>query len=155
MSRSWQHPLLWGHYADKHKGICLGFEVQDENFFEPVNYVDSRPTLKDFGCSSLSEIKESQMRQILFTKWDAWAYEEEYRAYVSLNESDPVTDLHFATFNPALKLTDIIVGQRCNITRKEVDLLTSKFDHPIRAFKTRSGFKGFEIVENQRRVSWK
>jgi hypothetical protein len=26
LSRDWKHPLMWGHYADSHAGICLGFE---------------------------------------------------------------------------------------------------------------------------------
>ena len=26
-SKSWRNPLLWGHYAEKHTGIALGFEV--------------------------------------------------------------------------------------------------------------------------------
>ena len=26
LSRDWKHPLRWGHYADSHAGICLGFE---------------------------------------------------------------------------------------------------------------------------------
>lgn len=28
-SKSWRSPLLWGHYADRHSGIALGFEVPD------------------------------------------------------------------------------------------------------------------------------
>src|SRR5687767_14278862 len=28
-SRSWGNPVLWSHYADKHRGICLGFDVSD------------------------------------------------------------------------------------------------------------------------------
>ena len=27
MSEVWDHPLLWGHYANKHQGLCLGFDV--------------------------------------------------------------------------------------------------------------------------------
>lgn len=29
MSNNWTHPLMWGHYADRHKGICLGFDVSE------------------------------------------------------------------------------------------------------------------------------
>src|SRR6185369_16167015 len=37
-SRSWSHPLLWSHYADKHRGICLGFDIPDDDL-ENVIYV--------------------------------------------------------------------------------------------------------------------
>ena len=26
-SRSWANPLLWAHYGDKHRGMCLGFDL--------------------------------------------------------------------------------------------------------------------------------
>jgi hypothetical protein len=26
-SASWQDPVIWAHYADKHQGICLSFEI--------------------------------------------------------------------------------------------------------------------------------
>lgn len=28
-SRSWQNPVQWSHYADRHRGFCLGFDVPD------------------------------------------------------------------------------------------------------------------------------
>ena len=44
-SGSWESPLLWGHYADKHKGIALGFDVVDEKLNE-VNYTTMRPKVE-------------------------------------------------------------------------------------------------------------
>jgi hypothetical protein len=40
-SRNWKNPVLWSHYADKHKGICLGFEIKDTVELEEVRYVES------------------------------------------------------------------------------------------------------------------
>jgi len=39
-SKSWSSPLMWGHYAEKHTGICLGFDVPDK-LFEPVIYANA------------------------------------------------------------------------------------------------------------------
>src|SRR5574340_35150 len=36
-SKSWRHPMLWAHYADKHGGVCLGFDVNDDKL-ENVSY---------------------------------------------------------------------------------------------------------------------
>src|ERR1700690_489805 len=36
-SRDWHNPVQWSHYADKHRGLCLGFEVPTEPF-GAVNY---------------------------------------------------------------------------------------------------------------------
>jgi hypothetical protein len=37
-SRSWNNILMWSHYGDRHKGICLGFDVPDE-FTREIRYV--------------------------------------------------------------------------------------------------------------------
>ena len=37
-SRTWRSPLLWSHYADKHRGIALGFDVPDQ-LLVPVHYI--------------------------------------------------------------------------------------------------------------------
>ena len=37
MSTTWQSPVMWAHYGDKHRGVCLGFEVTDQAARE-VNY---------------------------------------------------------------------------------------------------------------------
>jgi len=29
-SRGWHNPVLWSHYADRHRGIALGFDVEKE-----------------------------------------------------------------------------------------------------------------------------
>lgn len=29
-SKNWSNPVIWSHYADKHRGICLGFDVPDD-----------------------------------------------------------------------------------------------------------------------------
>ena len=31
----WSNPLMWGHYADSHKGIALGFEIQEDLLLRP------------------------------------------------------------------------------------------------------------------------
>jgi hypothetical protein len=29
-SADWRDPVIWAHYSDKHRGLCLGFEIPDE-----------------------------------------------------------------------------------------------------------------------------
>ena len=40
-SKSWRNPVQWSHYADKHRGICMGFEVPDAKV-SPVKYIAKR-----------------------------------------------------------------------------------------------------------------
>src|SRR3989304_9386747 len=36
--KGWHNPLLWSHYSDRHQGMCLGFEVDDQ-YLKAVSYV--------------------------------------------------------------------------------------------------------------------
>lgn len=38
-SKRWDDPVQWAHYADRHRGLCLGFEIPDKHLTK-VNYVD-------------------------------------------------------------------------------------------------------------------
>ena len=50
-SKRWNSPVLWSHYASKHRGMCLGFDVSDELLQDveytkdrlPLGFVDGNP----------------------------------------------------------------------------------------------------------------
>jgi hypothetical protein len=54
--KHWHNPLMWAHYADRHRGICLGFEIAEDRQGE-VRYI-SRPLL--FAGASLETEKRSK-----------------------------------------------------------------------------------------------
>lgn len=72
------HMLLWGHYADSHRGIALRFKPKkDDGLFasaSPVTYQKDRPTLSFVQHNTLMLHKLA-----LLTKADFWAYEDEWR----------------------------------------------------------------------------
>ena len=74
--------LMWGHYADKHQGFCLEYDISlfphDLSFAMPVIY-----TKKPFDASILVDkkgLKDQYARYcpLLFKSSD-WAYEKEWR----------------------------------------------------------------------------
>lgn len=72
------HPLMWGHYADSHKGLCLIFdEIANEQmqwFAFPVDYQEARPRV------NLTRFNDPDvMAQALLLKSDHWSYEREQR----------------------------------------------------------------------------
>lgn len=154
MSRDWTHPLLWGHYASKHQGLCLGFEVPDHGAFKEVTYHAKRPTLQAIGCNHLHDLDEGDMNSLLFKKFDGWAYESEYRAFLRLDEKDPASDLYFAPFSDNLKLVQVIVGQHSSVTRERLAGVLGERSATVTAFKARAGFTRFEVVENQSQKAW-
>ena len=47
-SQDWQNPLLWGHYADKNKGLCIGFDVPDDsNIYKAITYFKEREKIDE------------------------------------------------------------------------------------------------------------
>jgi hypothetical protein len=78
--------LMFSHYADQHRGICLGFSssILEQNFsrpeksnkFQKVEYVSEFPDLK-LGSSNMHEIT-----RLYSMKSKQWEYEEEYRLLV-------------------------------------------------------------------------
>lgn len=93
--------LLWSHYANKHKGVCLEFEVDDDNF-KTVSYVEKQPifrlsdTLKIlFGHEFIGEKVDAEKPEYqyllnpILAKSKKWEYEHEIRYVYSKNKHNP------------------------------------------------------------------
>ncbi len=145
-SRNWQNPVQWSHYADHHKGICLAFDVPAE-FVEEVQYLKERivsPTIIDFDT----------MKKFLTTKFEHWAYEEEYRSFIGLDPELEENGLYFFDFSENLKLKSVMVGSRCTLTRKQLATALGDMASQVEVWKTRPAFKKFAVVRNENESLW-
>lgn len=157
MSQDWRHPMLWGHYADKHQGLCLGFDVTEKGMFRKVDYFVERPTLNEFGRKSLADLDTDKIIDILFMKFAAWSYETEYRAVRMLEEEehDLVNDRYFLPLSRGLNLVQVIVGARSLVTRDRLAGVLGSRKDTVTSFKTRAGFRDFEVIENKLKKAWR
>lgn len=144
-SKPWHHPLLWAHYADKHRGICLGFDVNGEKL-EHVSYVNSRFPKPD------NPKTESFVEKLLYTKFAHWSYEDEYRLFVSLNDQE--NGLYFIPFSDELTLRQVIVGSESTVTRTNVADALKALADSVEQFKARPAFKSFRIVKQKDERLW-
>jgi hypothetical protein len=138
-SSDWCDPVIWAHYSDKHRGLCLGFEIPD-NAGKTIQYVSERLSLPE-----RPELDDATAW--VYTKYENWAYEKEIRCCAALDEESD--SLYFMDFGENLKLVQVIAGARCNIAENEI----LKALHPlnnVQLIKARPGFHRFEIVEDQR-----
>lgn len=102
LSETHRNLLMWAHYADEHKGICIGFtedlinssEKKPEDKYNisnytptKVNYDSIRPEHYINDNNLKDEIRTNLINQ-LTTKSDAWIYEKEYRCIVPMSWSD-------------------------------------------------------------------
>lgn len=139
-SETWRDPVIWAHYADKHRGLCLGFEVPKEKC-QAVRYVDHRLVLP--AKPSLADANA-----LIFTKYSNWQYEKELRIWAALNESEG--GLYFAEFGPMLSLVSVVAGARCTVKLSEVEAAFGEKSERVPVIKARAGFGKFEIVKDLR-----
>lgn len=75
--------LMWSHYADSHKGVCLGFERNSDPDNGLGNYGVCIPVVyrSDNSLQSFRplELDHKATSKILTTKSLAWSYEHEWR----------------------------------------------------------------------------
>jgi hypothetical protein len=139
-SLSWQNPLLWSHYADRHHGVALGFDINKAKA-KTVSYVEERPTIDTVSL----EVVE----QLLYTKYIDWSYEREARMFTSLKDKDPESGLYFADFNDDSVLREVIVGPLSTVTKGELREALGEQLGQVSLTKARLAFNSFNVVKNK------
>ncbi len=107
--------LLWSHYGDEHRGICIGYESDneiDKNLMK-VEYGAKHEVLTSYILDVLlSNDKDKQLkldRAVLCYKAPSWKYEKEWRMIDKLG------------LRPSpLILKDVTFGLRCSCVLKYV-----------------------------------
>jgi len=141
---AWDNPLMWSHYADKHKGVCFGFDVP-QSALSKVRYTDKRD---DLVSSSLDSPELTQ--SLLTRKFAAWAYECEHRWILELSALDKKRELYFKPFSPELRLAEIVVGPMCDWTPEEIRRTAPDLGNRVDIIRARMAFRSFRIVRNRR-----
>ena len=123
-SISWKNPLLWGHYAEKHAGIALGFDVKDE-MLVPVLYAN-KLKYPDFDPET-GKLKQDDLLNLLRTKFNDWQYEKEVRLFVGLDVNKKESDMYFEPFTEDLQLREIVLGPKCELPIKAMRTLVNDY----------------------------
>lgn len=99
-SETHKNSVMWSHYADEHKGICIEMDdscmITDRGILKKVNYSNSVPILKHSG--------NIDSRDLFLNKTEEWAYEKEWR-YIEEGQNS------FLFFNN-LAITRVLIGVR-------------------------------------------
>ncbi len=101
--------LMWAHYADSYKGVCLKFNIDKltfplidkSNVMKPcrVSYKQNLPIFK------IPFYSNNEIHEILYVKYKEWEYEKEYRIINPYRKG-------LESF-PKEALTEIIFGCNC------------------------------------------
>ena len=116
--------LMWAHYADEHRGVCLEFDTAaDEHLIGaamPVRYQQDYPVLDYFNSNPFEA-----GYAIVLTKSVAWSYEQEWRTL------KPDLGRTKALFPPEA-LTGIVLGARMEYQRRRAILdLADSLPHEV------------------------
>lgn len=149
LSTNQDNMLMWSHYADNHRGYCLGFEfkslpiIKNNYICQAVNYVEHYPILDmdnvdcqisyHIGSNPKSSIKtninDENLKKVIYTKAQCWNYENEWRILLPEGNKKEF-------YQGDLK--EVIFGLRCtDDNQKEI----------IKAVKTyKKGFLNFKKI---------
>ncbi|MHB1674976.1 MAG: DUF2971 domain-containing protein [Acidobacteriaceae bacterium] len=132
-SRNWDNILLWSHYGDSHKGICLGFDISecDPGINSDTDVLYQPNLLKIRGQEDLPDIANRLHR----TKHESWSYEQEVRMYVVLNDPPDEKGLNWIEFGSHLVLKEVIIGAQCHPTlSKEVEEAVKPYGDAVKCW---------------------
>ncbi len=133
LSAKFDSPLMWSHYADQHRGVCVEYGVSSlaAKKLHPVAYGDSRKVkasqIRNWILNDDSDAQQTIDKISLLTKSKEWAYEREWRLLgpVGLNYSP-------------ISLKSVIFGMRCpQVIRYTI----------VRALEGRADIKFWEIAQ--------
>jgi hypothetical protein len=98
-------PLMWSHYADQHKGICIGYSAPADVSLEPVSYGGARSIkaslIRDMVDGDVAAARAVD-KAVLLKKAQAWRYEQEWRLIGDRGIHDS-----------QLELEEVVFGMRC------------------------------------------
>lgn len=135
-------PLMWSHYGDQHRGLCLGYSVPDtaKSDIQKIRYGGSRRVQASDVEAMLTNNVEARNRvdeAVLLKKAEPWAYEHEWRLIGPRGEQ-----------NSPLKLEEVVFGMRCpSAVIYGVVQALAKHDEPIHFFHIHAQWGSFDLVK--------
>lgn len=129
--------LMWGHYGDKHTGVCVEFERPQQYFYD-VSYNKKRANFPLYKLTShfaayyllnkeanISEKKILKiMQEPLLAKSIEWKYEKEVRFFLLYNKENKVEKINL--FEMPTPITGIYLGCKISDENKEKIIELSK-----------------------------
>jgi hypothetical protein len=77
--------LMWAHYADGHRGMCLAFDATLMPFAgaHQVRYAETLPQIDVLRMLAGTLAPHELASSMMLTKYSAWSYEREWRMLTS------------------------------------------------------------------------
>ena len=146
-SRTWKNPVLWSHYADRHRGVALEFRIPDDDISE-VNYTPKRVLLDVDKALQRGTFTQDDAFSLATTKFKHWKYEDEVRVFCSIADCQREEGLVFEPFTQRLCLVGVVIGPACTLSTQEVAQSLPP-NREISVTRARLAFGSFNVVRNK------
>lgn len=135
-------PLMWSHYGDQHRGLCLGYSVPQAatGDVQKIRYGGGRLVQASDVAAMMTGDSDARRRvdqAVLLKKAKPWAYEREWRLIGPRGEQDS-----------PLELEEVVFGMRCPsaVIYAVIQALANR-DRPVRFFEIREQWGRFLLVK--------
>lgn len=146
-AKKWEEPLLWGHYADKHRGVAIGFGILKDKILD-VGYSSELKRTK-FDLTNNQEGNEKLFLDLAEMKYEKWSYEEEDRILVKLKDCKQRYQRgrpnFFMEFGKRLKVKEIILGCRFDYKKELEKMMILAKELCAKIIPTRQGWEDYKI----------
>jgi hypothetical protein len=143
----WSSPVMWSHYAEKHKGICLGFDVR-RTLVDEVSYEDQRLRIALGETADPLRLPGNLQKLLFLTKARPWSYEDEWRMLIDLRHAVKEGRLYFQPFSDDFSLAEVILGAGCAESHESLRRLLAAKSSTAVAFRARMAYRSFRVVLN-------
>jgi hypothetical protein len=124
LSKTFKSILMWSHYAEKHRGVVLGFDTTKmgvaDKYLAPVDYKSTRVRL----TATIDPKHEGNLKaweNLVRRKHIDWKYEEEVRIIGYLNDKNEKGEYPIP-FLPS-SLDEVYFGWKCENEANFINLL--------------------------------
>jgi hypothetical protein len=151
LCKHWRSPLMWAHYAERHQGVALGFEVTDA-FCTPIKFVPNVYLLPTAMPQQMGTQRLNDGRRVidvmLDTKFDGWSYEEEVRVFANQDGSNTENGIEFYPFSADFALREVILGEKCPLPIAQFRASVPSMDSLVRVIRARRAVHDFCLEED-------
>ena len=147
LSKSFDNPLLWSHYADRHRGVAIEIEA-DIDYFMPISYEPGKIYIDIKGKLDSGGLTAVDAQSILSTKFEQWKYENEVRIFCDLTEPPSEEGYHFYKFKDDVKPVRLILGALCKLSIDDIKRALP-MGASIKVVKTQLAFDSYSVVLNR------
>jgi hypothetical protein len=133
---------MWAHYAERHRGICLGFDVKNaDSRMKRIKYVKNRLKFP-------RTLDKRTAHQMLFRKFSGWSYEKEVRVYASKVDIERGGSFAYLERN-GLTLREIMLGYKCRIRSNTMMDAICGYSNRVDVFRVCPSYDSFMMVREK------